>query len=163
MKRSYFDYFCFAAIVCVFAYLSACSHLWEKSLTPEEALRKRVAAYWETLIAGDLEEAFKFIEPKGQKIQNRSRFITGMGNFIFLSYQIEDIMLKNDRASVRVKRTFKLQPGLIPLEIKEPASQTLTDPWVRINDIWYVAYGKPRPPFSEDHKKLQFTPSPQQS
>jgi hypothetical protein len=121
--------------------------LSKKSLTPEEALRKRVAGYWETLIAGNLEEAFVFIEPKGQNIQNRSRFVAGMGNFIFLSYKIEDIKLEGDRASVRVKRTFELQPGLIPLKMKEPAIQTLTDPWVQINGIWYAAFGKPRPPF----------------
>ena len=160
MKRSLFGYFCFATIVCSFAYLSACSHLSKKSLTPEEALRKRVATYWETLIAGDLEEAFNFIEPKGQKIQNRSRFTVGMGNFIFLSYKIEDIKLEGNRALVRVKRTFKLQPGLIPIEIKEPAIQTLTDPWVRINDIWYAAYGNSRTPFFKDTKRLQITPSP---
>ena len=132
----------------------------KKSLTPEEALRKRVAGYWETLIAGDLEEAFNFIEPKGQKTQNRSRFIAGMGNFIFLSYEIEDTMLEGDHAWVRVKRTFKLQPGFIPIEMQEPVSQTLTDPWVRINDIWYAAYGKPRPPFLNDPKRLQIPPSP---
>jgi hypothetical protein len=160
MKRSLFDYFCFAAIICSFAFLNACSHLSKKSLTPEEALRKRVATYWETLIAGNLEEAFIFIEPKGQKIQNRSRFIAGMGNFIFLSYKIEDIKLEGNRALVRVKRTFKLQPGLIPIEIKEPAIQTLTDPWVRINDIWYAAYGNSRTPFFKDTKRLQITPSP---
>ena len=159
MKRSLFDYFCFAAIICSFAYLNACSHLSKKSLTPEEALQKRVAGYWETLIAGDLEEAFRFIEPKGQNIQNRSRFTAGMGNFIFLSYEIEDTMLEGDHASVRVKRTFKLQPGFIPIEM-EPVSQTLTDPWVRINDIWYAAYGKPRPPFLNDPKRLQIPPSP---
>ena len=160
MKRSLVGYFCFTTIVCLFAYLSACSQLWKKSLTPEEALRKRVSAYWETLIAGDLEEAFMFIEPKGQKIQNRSRFIAGMGNFIFLSYKIEDILLEGDRASVSVKRTFKLKPGLIPIEMEEPVSQTLTDPWVRVNGIWYVAYEEPKPPFFEDLKKFQITPSP---
>jgi hypothetical protein len=159
MKRSLFDYFCFAAIICSFTYLNACSHLSKKSLTPEEALRKRVAGYWETLIAGDLEEAFNFIEPKAQKTQNRSRFIAGMSNFIFLSYEIEDTMLEGDHASARVKRTFKLQPGFIPIEM-EPVSQTLTDPWVRINDIWYAAYGKPRPPFLNDPKRLQIPPSP---
>lgn len=152
MKRSLFDYFCFAAIVCSFAYLSACSHFSKPSLTPEEALRERVAAYWEKLIAGDLEEAFMFIEPKGQKIQNRSRFIAGMGNFIFMSYEIEDMKVEGDRASVRVKRTFKVQPGLIPLVMKEPVSQTHTDPWARISDIWYVAYEEPKTPFFEDLK-----------
>jgi hypothetical protein len=162
MKRSYFDYFCLAAISCSFACLSACSHLWKKSLTPEDALRKRVATYWETLIAGDLEEAFNFIEPKGQKIQNRSRFTVGMSNFIFLSYKIEDIKLEGDRASVRVKRNFKIQPVMMPIEIKEHVSQTLTDPWVRINDIWYAAYGIPRPQFLEDPKSMQIPQSPQQ-
>jgi hypothetical protein len=160
MKRFLFDYFCFAAIACSFGYFSACSHFSKQTLTPEEALRKRVAAYWETLIAGDLEEAFNFIEPKGQKTQNRSRFIAGMGNFIFLSYRIEDITMEGYRASVRVKRTFKIQPGFIPIVIKEPASQTLTDPWVQINDIWYAAYGKPRPPFPNDPKRLKITPNP---
>jgi hypothetical protein len=120
------------------------------SLTPEEALRKRVAAYWETLIAGNLEEAFNFIEPKGQNTQNRHRFTAGMGNFVFLNYKIEDIKLEGDRASVRVKRTFKIQPGSIPLKMKETASQIIADPWVRINDIWYAAYEKPKPPFFND-------------
>jgi hypothetical protein len=153
IKRSFFCHFCFAAVFCSIAFICACSHFLKTNLTPEEVLRKRVAAYWQTLISGDLEKAFNFIEPEGQKIQNRSRFITGMSNFIFLSYNIEDIKLEGDRASVSVKRTFELHPAWIPIEIKEPVSQTLADPWVRINDIWYAAYEKPRPSLFEDSQK----------
>lgn len=134
----------FAAIACLLVFLGACSHFQHNNLTPEEALRNRVAAYWETLIEGDQEKAFMFIEPQGQKPSNRDRFCSGMRNFDFLSYEIKEIKLEDTRALVSVERTFKIQPWVIPLQFKDPISQTQTDEWVRIDGIWYAAYERPK-------------------
>jgi hypothetical protein len=134
----------FAAIACLLVFSGACSHFQQYNLTPEEALQKRVAAYWETLINGDQEEAFLLIEPKARKTSNRDRFCSGMRNFDFLSYEIKDIKLEDTRALVRVERTFKIQPWAIPLQLKDPISQTQTDEWVQIDGIWYAAYGRPK-------------------
>ena len=134
----------FAALACLLVVSGACSHFQHNNLTPEEALEKRVAAYWETLIEGDREKAFLFIEPKAQKTSNCDRFCSGMRNFDFLSYEIKKIKLEDNSASVCVERTFKIQPWAIPLQLKDPISQTHTDEWVQIDGIWYSAYGKPK-------------------
>lgn len=161
MKRSRVRYFYFAVIACSVAFLSECSLLRHQSVPPEEALRKRVAAYWETLIEDDPEGVFMFLEPKGREKRSRTRFIEGISNFNFLSYKIEDIKLEGDRALVRVKRTFRLQPGWIPLEMK-PVSQTITDAWVRVDGIWYGAYVKAILPFPLNSKISNAVPNVRQ-
>ena len=158
MKRFFVRYFYFAVIACLAASFGACGVLRQQSVPPEEALRKRVAAYWETLIEDDLEEAFMFLEPNGRKKRSLTRFIHGMSNFNFLSYKIEDIKLEGDRALVRVKRTFRLHLAWIPLEMK-PVSQTITDAWVRVNGIWYEAYVRPILPFPLNSKRSNAVPS----
>lgn len=133
-----------AALACLLVFSGACSHFQQYNLTPEEALQKRVAAYWEALIEGDREKAFLFIEPKAQKTSNCDRFCSGMRNFDFLSYEIKEIKLEDTRALVCVERTFKIQPWVIPLQLTDPISQTQTDEWVQINGIWYAAYERPK-------------------
>jgi hypothetical protein len=151
MGRYRYYYFYIFVIACLFLFLISCSPFVKETVSPEEALKKRVEMYWNTLITNEAENAFAFIEPKAQNIQNRLRFVGGMNNFIFLSYEIEDIEVVNDRGSARVKRTFKMQPGLFPIDLK-PISQTLTDPWTCIDGIWYLAYQELKLPFSQGRK-----------
>jgi hypothetical protein len=141
--------------VAVFAYgvfcLMSCAHLLQKDIPPEEALRMRVAGYWQALLDSDLEAAFLFIEPKGRTKQSHNRFVAGMSNFIFLSYEIEDIELAGDCAYARVKRTMRIQPGFIPIDIPS-VSQTIREKWVLIDGVWYAAYESPQSPFGQDTK-----------
>ncbi len=143
----------FAAIACLLVFSGACSHFQQYNLTPEEALQKRVAAYWEALIEGDREKAFAFIEPKAQKTYNRDRFCSGMSNFDFLSYEIKEIKLEDTRALVGVERTFNIQPGVIPIQFKDPVRQMRTDVWVQIDGIWYAAYERPKTLFPGGPKR----------
>ena len=143
----------FAAIACLLVFSGACSHFQQYNLTPEEALQKRVAAYWEALIEGDREKAFAFIEPKAQKTYNRDRFCSGMSNFDFLSYEIKEIKLEDTRALVGVERTFNIQPGVIPIQFKDPVRQMSTDAWVQIDGIWYAAYERPKTLFPGGPKR----------
>lgn len=151
MGRYWYYYFYIFVIACLFLFLISCSTFVKEKVPPEEALNKRVEMYWNILITGAAEDAFAFIEPKAQNIQNRRRFVGGMNNFIFLSYEIEDIKVENDRGSARVKRIFKIQHGLIPIDLK-PISHTLTDPWTCIDGIWYLVYQKLKLPFSQGRK-----------
>ena len=143
----------FAAIACLLVFSGACSHFQQYNLTPEEALQKRVAAYWEALIEGDQDKAFAFIEPKAQKTYNRDRFCSGMRNFNFLSYEIKEIKLEDTRAFVSVERIFNIQPWVIPIQFKDPVTQMMTDAWVQIDGIWYAAYGKPKTLFPGGPKR----------
>jgi hypothetical protein len=142
-----------ALLVCLLLFSGACTHFQQYNLTPEEALRKRVAAYWEALIEGDQEKAFAFVEPKARKTSNRDRFCSGMKNFDFLSYEIKEIKLEDTRALVRVERIFNIQPWVIPIQFKDPISQTQTDEWVRMDGIWYAAYGRPKTLFPGGPKR----------
>ena len=152
----------FAVIAFLLCFAGSCSYLQKSNVPPEEALKKRVDAHWEALIRDVPEAAFAFVEPKGRKMPNRMRFCSGMGKFIFLDYEIEEIKLFDDRADVRVKRTFKIRPGVIPVELKDPVSQTLTDAWIRIDGIWYIAFEKPRLLFPESRKGTNTAPSRRQ-
>ena len=158
MKQFCTDYFKIVVIVCLLGCLNACGYLHKKNIPSKEALEKRISTYWELLIKDDLEKAFKFIEPNAQKMQNRMRFCSGMGKFIFLSYEIEDITIKGDHALARVKRTFKIRPGLIPVEL-DPINQTLADSWVYVNGLWYIAYKKPKPPLVDNSGRPENPPS----
>jgi len=140
-------YFHIFVVACLFASLISCRSFIEEKIPPDEALKKRVEMYWNTILKGAPEDAFVFFEPKAQNRQNRLRFVGGMNNFIFLDYEIEDIEINDGQGSVRVKRTFKIQHGLISVALK-PISQALIDPWICIDGVWYLVYQKPQLPFS---------------
>lgn len=133
----------------------------KKDVPSQEMLKKRISTYWESLIKGDLEKAFKFIRPKARTRQNRLRFSSDMENFTFLNYEIKDITIKENYASVRVKRTFKVQSGIVPVEFKKPISQTLTDQWIFTDGDWHIVLKKTKPLFPESRKETNTAPGRQ--
>ena len=106
MGRYWYYYFYIFVIACLFLFLISCSTFVKEKVPPEEALNKRVEMYWNTLITNEAENAFAFIEPKAQNIQNRRRFVGGMNNFIFLTYEIEDIKVESKEAKEIIHNIF---------------------------------------------------------
>ncbi len=139
-------YLLFLFTVCPVSLLCSCDWLDTERITPEAALHKRVSDYWETVINGNAEAAFGFFEPKARTDENHIRYIRGMKNFKFLSYEIQNVNIKKESAYVRVKRIIQFTPSMIPVNMK-PVDITMNDKWVLIEGKWYIAHIKPKPPF----------------
>jgi hypothetical protein len=127
----------------------------QKQIAKEkENLENRVSAYWEALVAGNTKKAFDFIVPSAQTEANRTRFMNGMSNFRFENYELQEINLSGDEASVGVKRDFQIAPGIIPIE-PGSLSQTLQDKWIKTEGKWYISYPKNTSPFPEAGARKQ--------
>ena len=83
-----------AFAVCVCATLSGCALFSRPAANDEHALRKRVAGYWEAVVAGDAQAAFQFFEPAAQNDRHRARYVSGMRSFEYLQYMIEAVHLE---------------------------------------------------------------------
>jgi hypothetical protein len=137
-----------AMLVCALLTAGSCATF----MSPEESLRKRVINYWDAMLQDKPDAAFGYMEPKLQNTEAHKRFVSGKRQFIFLGYEMQDLEIVGEHAKVLVKRTFKIAPGAIPVNIDEPLSQTLWDRWVRIKGTWYKTYEPPQNPFFEDAK-----------
>lgn len=126
--------------------MSSCAGLSGKpKLSPEEALRSRVAAYWDARVAGAPEKAYEILEPDARKTISLGSYCRKTGNSIILSYKIHDIKLdpQGSEAMVRVERSFRIRPGAIPINIDKTLEQTGNEPWVLVDGEWYMVYSPP--------------------
>jgi hypothetical protein len=114
-------------------------------LSPEEALRKRVAAYWEARVEGAPEKAYELIDPESRKTTSLASYSQRTSHSSILSYKIHDLNLdlKNDKAIARVERSFRIRPGFIRIDIPDALDQTSDDLWVLLDGEWYMNYSPP--------------------
>jgi len=151
-------YLSILSLVIIWVSLVACSRLAQQSGPTQEKLNQRVMAYWDALRKGELENAFDFIEPEANTPKNRYRFISGMSNFDFTEYTIESITISGTKANVKVKRTFTLRPGIIPLP-KQSITQTMEEPWIFSEGTWYWEFQEPKSPFVNTGPSRELTPA----
>lgn len=127
-------------------FLTACTCLLQTSrVPPEEALRSRVSAYWDARVQGSPEKAYELLEPKAKEVTSLGAYDNRTNKSDILSYEIQniDMHLEDNEAMVLVKRSFKIKPGAIPININKIMEQTSEDRWVFIDGKWYSAYATP--------------------
>lgn len=123
--------------------LTACTGLlYTSRMSQEEALRSRVSAHWDARVQGSPEKAYELLEPKAKEVTSLAVYDNNTNKFDILSYEIQniDIHLEDNEAMVRVKRSFKIKPGAIPINIDKILEQTTEYRWVFIDGKWYSAY-----------------------
>jgi hypothetical protein len=125
---------------------SACGTLNRARITPEEALRKRVTAYWDARVQGDNEKAYELLEPDAKQTIGLATYVKRTSYSIIVNYKIHDIKvdLENNDATVRVERSFRIRPGVIPIKIDKTLEQTADSRWVFVDGIWYMRYASPK-------------------
>jgi uncharacterized protein YchJ len=125
---------------------ASCGGLFNKSkMSPEEALRSRVSAYWDARVNGSPEKAYELLDPDSRKTTSLASYSQRTSHSIILSYEIHDINvdLKKNEATVRVERRFRVRPGAIPINIPAAMEQTSDDLWVLVDGEWYMKYSPP--------------------
>ena len=125
---------------------ASCGVLLNKStMSPEEALRSRVAAYWDARVKDSLEKAYELLDPDSRKTTSLASYSRRTSQSIILSYIIHDINvdLKKNEGTVRVETSFRIRPGAIPINIPDALDQTADDLWVLVDGQWYLSYSPP--------------------
>ena len=115
------------------------------TMSPEEALRSRVTAYWDARVKGSPEKAYELLDPDSRKAASLDSYIRRTSHSVILSYKILDINvdLKKKEGTVRVERSFRIRPGAIPINIPDAMDQTADELWVLVDGQWYMTYSPP--------------------
>ena len=125
---------------------ASCGVLFNKTtMSPEEALRSRVTAYWDARVNASPEKAYELLDPDSRKTTSLASYSRRTSHSIILSYKIHDITvdLKKNEGTVRVERSFRIRPGAIPINIPDALDQTADEPWVLVDGQWYMTYSPP--------------------
>ena len=136
-------------------FLYSCATLNTPNTKPEEALRQRVAAYWEARIKGDTERAYELLDPAAREVISFTTYARRASQFIILNYRIEKISIEPNKkeAVVRVWRSFKIKPGAIPVRIDKVLEQSTLSQWILVKGKWYMRYNLLPPPVIKQHPK----------
>ena len=137
---------CIRIAIILFVFLfSACAAFQRMRMTPEEALTKRVTEYWDARVQGDTETAYELLEPKAKKITPLATYARRTNHSVILDYTIHEINVdpENNEAVVRVERSFRIKPGIIPITVDETLKQDSETPWVLVDGTWYRSYDSP--------------------
>lgn len=111
--------------------LTGCAHL---SATPDaDGLRQRAEAYWKVRLAGDLVAAWDFEEAKARRQLTLAQYAKGSG-MMFTKVVVTGATLEAEGKGSVTMETEYFVPGL---KSKKPLQQTLSDPWVWIDNQWY--------------------------
>jgi hypothetical protein len=115
------------------------------TMSPEEALRSRVTAYWDARVKDSPEKAYELLDPDARKATNLASYIRRTSHSSILSYKIHDINvdLKKNEGTVRVEHSFRIRPGAIPINIPDALNHTADDLWVLVDGQWYKSYSPP--------------------
>lgn len=152
MKKNYF--LLIFIIGCIMTLiLSSCATFTKVQLSPEQALRQRVATYWEARIKGDPEGAYELLVPLARKAVSLGAYAKRTSSFKILDYRIESVSMgpDNKEAVVRVWRSFKIKSSAVPIRIDKVLEQTGESRWLLVKGKWYMEYNLlPPPNFKND-------------
>ena len=125
---------------------ASCGGLLNKTtMSPEEALRSRVIAYWDARVKGSPEKAYELLDPDSRKATSLDSYTRRTSHSVILSYKIHDINvdLKKNEGTVRVEHSFRIRPGTIPVNSPDALNHTADDLWVLVDGQWYKSYSPP--------------------
>ena len=125
---------------------ASCGGLLNKTtMSPEEALRSRVIAYWDARVNDSPEKAYELLDPDARKATNLATYIRRTSHSSILSYKIHDISvdLKKNEGTVRVERSIRIRPGAVAVNIPGELNQTADERWVLVDGQWYMSYSPP--------------------
>ena len=100
-------------------------------------------AYWDARVEGSAEKAYKLLEPEARQRIGLGTYAHRAGQSEILNYEIEniDMDMETKSAGVRVKRNFKIKPGVVPIKIDNVLEQTGQEQmglggWTMVYVLW---------------------------
>jgi len=127
-------------------------------LSPEEALKERVNAFWKARVADDLVTPYEFLPPEDKKRVTLTAFIKTHGGIKYFSYKLSEIMIDGTVAKVKGQSSIRLDiaglPAMVGAELSRrgPWPTPVEEHWVLIRGIWYrpLIQSSPVSPPSEE-------------
>ncbi len=117
--------------------LAGCASL---GASREEALRRRVTAFWDAKLAGDVVAQYDYEDVSKTNEVTLQNYAGSGGGIRYLSYQIEAIRLKGPReAEVRMIVEY-----VVPPVITKPVKTEFVERWIKIDNQWYHVKRKRR-------------------
>jgi hypothetical protein len=108
-----------------------------------DALRQRVSAFWEAMMARDFVKTFELQDPFFRSRNDPLSYLQRLGRIAYSEYHINDVRIDGWRAEVdtRVKATippYRASTGEI---LSSPEKEvSMTEVWLWMGDDWYREY-----------------------
>lgn len=113
-------------------------------------LQERVTTFWQNRVAGNYQPTYDVFDFAYKKMTPEKTYLDGTGNITYLSYNVGDIAVNGNEASVKMKIKFEVKPTTMPSGRSvtiAPLDVEATHTWVWVGNNWYFVYspsfGKP--------------------
>lgn len=114
-----------------------------KRLTPEEALERRVTAYWEAKQKKDWAAVRSFVDPEIREISaNPEQQEDDLNTSEIVGWEVSEINMSGDTAVVIMKVSIMLTHPLLGGK-PFPSEQIFRDQWVRRKGEWFIVIVRP--------------------
>ena len=102
----------------------------------EQALRQRVAAYWDARVSRTA-EVFDFYAPPDKGGPQKARDVSEGGNILFRTYEIEDIKIEGDSALIHLRVSTDLHLTRPSGNAQVQRDAQIRETWVKVETTWY--------------------------
>lgn len=138
-------------IAIVFLLLAACAgmkttvrSMSDDPGSPEKVtiLRDKVSEFWTAFLKEDYERIYYLYDPFFQARTNKHAFMGTLGRMKYHKFEIKDIKVEGNVATVKVNVVYSLPKVIIKTrEFSQPETPTeFEEKWLYIYDNWYKEY-----------------------
>ena len=108
----------------------------------EKLLRDRVMTVWTAMVGGDRGIVYDMYDPFYRAKQDRDAFKGKAINIYYYNPYIEEIDIKGDVATVKVRQTYEIKGiKMLGKEVNQPPKEAITtETWIFVDNNWYREY-----------------------
>jgi hypothetical protein len=108
-------------------------------------LEQRVKSLWETRVAGNYEPTYDMFDFAYKAAIPKKNYLDTVGVITFLSFSVDDISIKGNEASVKMKIKYEVKPTMLPIAggktiTVAPVEVDATNTWVWVDNDWYMVF-----------------------
>jgi hypothetical protein len=108
-------------------------------------LEQRVKSLWETRVADNYEPTYDMFDFAYKAAIPKKNYLDTVGVITFLSFSLDDISIKGNEASVKMKIKYEVKPTMLPIAggktiTVAPVEVDATNTWVWVDNDWYMVF-----------------------
>lgn len=107
-------------------------------------LERRVKSLWENRLADNYEPTYDMFDFAFKASTPKKLYLDNVGVITYLSFTVEDVSIKGNEASVKMKLKYEVKPTFLPSTGKKvtlsPVEVDVANTWVWVNNDWYMVF-----------------------
>jgi hypothetical protein len=107
-----------------------------RPLDEEKAVTARVNGFWQAREKSDYASVYQYCSPAFRESVSAEEFLSKKAQYLYVSHKVLWAEVQGDHANVRV--TVGYRPNDPHLTKMTPVQETIVQPWVKVNNQWFV-------------------------